>query len=157
MSVENLLKLRQQIREVRDSIRAEVNNEITALQIDIQREGINERRIFDIQLNELKRQIDDIAPNYGAPAQRVKLAELRDKMSELKYNFNLKQLEREARLGRSANDRMRRLSQNQLDYENAEIAICKAIRDKDGFREYGFRQQEATSPNDDLNTHGEDC
>lgn len=147
--------MRQTVREVRDSIRASVNDEITTLQIEIQREGINEKRIFDIQLNDLKRQVDELAPNYGAPGQRVKLAELRDKISDLKFNFSMKQLDREQRLGKSANDRMRRQSQNQLDYENMELLICKAIRDKDGFRQFGFHQQTVKTANDDLNTGDE--
>ena len=151
-SVEELLTLRQTVREVRDSIRVAVNDEITALQIEIQREGVNERRIFDIQLNDLKRQVDELAPNYGSPGQRVKLAELRDKISDLKFNYNMRQLDREQRLGKSANDRMRRQSQNQLEYESIEIQICKAIRDKDGFRQFGFNQQEVKTANDDLNT-----
>lgn len=144
-TVEELLALRQEIRELRDRQRVAINEEQNATQSEIRREAINERRIFDIQLNELKRQMDELSPNLGAPSQRLKAADLRDKMSELKYQFNIKQEERETRLGRSATERMRQMAKSQLDYENFEICICKAIRDKNGFEEYGFHNQEVKS------------
>ena len=148
MSVEQLLTLRQEIRKIRDEQRVTINEEQTRIQSEIRREGINERLIFDIQLNELKRQMDDMADNMGAPASRLKAADLRDKMSELKYDFNIRQEERETRLAKSATERLRQMAQCQLDYENAEIRICKAIRDKNGFEQMGFRNQEVKTAGD---------
>ena len=142
MSVEQLLALRQEIRKIRDEQRVAINEEQTRIQSEIRREGINERRIFDIQLNELKRQMDELAGDMGSPASRIKASDLRDKMSELKYDFNVKQAERETQLAKSATERLRSNAKSQLDYENAEIRICKAIRDKNGFEQMGFRNQE---------------
>lgn len=150
MEVEKLLALRQQIREVRDNIRVQINEEINAQQAAIRREGINEKRIFDIQLNELKRQMEEIGPAYGAPAGRLKGADIRDKMSELKYKFSIAQDDRETQLAKSATERIRRNAKNQLDYENMEIAICRVIRLKDGFREFGFNNQEVRTANGDI-------
>jgi len=140
-TVDELIALRQQLREVRDNQRVTIAEEITAKQNELRRESINERRIFDIQLNELKRQLEEIGDKMGAPAMRVKAAELRDKISELKYQFNIKVAERDHRECVYANERVRRQSQSQLDYENAEIEVCKAIRDKDGFSQLGFKQR----------------
>lgn len=140
-TVEQLLALRQQIREVRDQKRIATNEEITAEQTALRREGINQRRIFDIELNELKRQLDEIGDKQGAPAVRIKATDIREKMSELKFKYNMAVLERDAKDARLANERIRRNAQNQLDYENAEIAICKAIRAKNGFEQMGFRNQ----------------
>ena len=140
-SVDELIALRQHLREVRDNQRVTIAEEITAKQNELRREGIYERRIFDIQLNELKRQLDEIGDKMGAPAIRVKAAEIREKISELKYRFNIKVAERDHRECTLANERVRRQSQSQLDYENAEIEICKAIRDKNGFSSLGFKQR----------------
>ena len=141
LSVEELLALRQQIREIRDKKRNATNEEITAEQTEIRREAINARRIFDIELNELKRQLEEIGTAMSTPAVRIKATDIREKMSELKYRYNMTMLERDAKDARLANDRIRRNAQNQLEYENAEIAICKAIRAKGGFEKYGFRNQ----------------
>ena len=140
-TVEQLLALRQQIREVRDQKRIATNEEITAEQTALRREGINQRRIFDIELNELKRQLDEIGDKMGTPAVRIKATDIREKMSELKYKFSMANLERDAKDARLATDRIRRNAQNQLDYENAEIAICKAIRAQNGFGQMDFRNQ----------------
>ena len=69
-------------------------------------------------------------------------------MSELKYDFNIRQEERETRLAKSATERLRQTAQCQLDYENAEIQICRTIRDKDGFEQMGFRNQECKTAGD---------
>ena len=140
-TVEQLLALRQQIREVRDQKRIATNEEITAEQTALRREGINQRRIFDIELNELKRQLDEIGTYMGTPAVRIKATDIREKMSELKYKFSMDVVERENKDARLATDRIRRNAQNQLDYENAEILICKAIRAQNGFEQMGFRNQ----------------
>ena len=68
MTVEQLLTLRQEIRKIRDARRVAINEEQTRIQSEIRREGISERRVFDIRLNELKRQMDDMDGNMGAPA-----------------------------------------------------------------------------------------
>jgi len=148
MTVEQLLTLRQEIRKIRDARRVAINEEQTRIQSEIRREGISERRVFDIRLNELKRQMDDMAGNMGAPASRLKAADLRDKMSELKYDFNIRQEERETRIAKSATERLRQTAQCQLDYENAEIQICRTIRDKNGFEQMGFRNQECKTAGD---------
>lgn len=140
-TVDELIALRQQLREIRDYQRVTIAEEITAAQTELRREGINERRIFDIQLNELKRQLEEIGDKMGAPAMRVKASGIREKISELNYQFNIKAAERNHRDCCLATDRMRRQSQSQLDYENAEIAVCKAIRDKNGFSSLGFKQR----------------
>lgn len=140
-TVDELFALRQKIREVRDYQRVTIIEEITAKQSELRRECINEKRIFEIQLNELKRQLDEISDKMGAPAWRIKASELREKMSELKYQFNIKREERDYRDAQLATERVRRQSQSQLDYENAEIAVCKAIRDKNGFSSLGFKQR----------------
>lgn len=140
-TVEELLALRQQLREIRDQRRVVINDEITTEQSNLRRESINARRIFDIELNELKRQLEEIGSSMGAPAMRVKACEVREKMSELKYKYNMTVVERDTKDAKLANDRVRRNAQNQLDYENAEIVVCKAIRDKGGFDQYGFRQK----------------
>ena len=137
-TVEELLALRQEIRQLRDRQRTATNDEITARQTELRREGINERRIFDIQLNELKRQLDEIGDRQDQPAWRIKATEVREKMSELKYKYNMAVLERDAQDARLANERIRRNAQNQLDYENAEIVVCKAIRALNGFNEFGM-------------------
>lgn len=137
-TVEELLALRQEIRQLRDRQRTATNDEITARQTELRREGINERRIFDIQLNELKRQLEEIGDRQGQPAWRIKATEVREKMSELRYKFSMAVLERDAKDARLANERIRRNAQNQLDYENAEIVVCKAIRDLNGFNEFGM-------------------
>lgn len=139
-TVDELFALRQQLREVRDNQRIMIAEEITAKQSELRRECINEKRIFEIQLNELKRQLDEIGDKQGAPVWRIKASELREKMSELKYQFNIKREERDYRDAQLATERVRRQSQSQLDYENAEIGVCKAIRDKNGFNSLGFRQ-----------------
>ena len=64
-TVDELFALRQQLREVRDNQRIMIAEEITAKRSELRREGINERRIFDIQLNELKRQLEDIGDKMG--------------------------------------------------------------------------------------------
>ena len=92
--------------------------------------------------------MDDMAGNMGAPASRLKAADLRDKMSELKYDFNIRQEERETRIAKSATERLRQTAQCQLDYENAEIQICRTIRDKNGFEQMGFRNQECKTAGD---------
>ena len=140
-TVDELIALRQQLREIRDNQRVTIAEEITAKQTELRREGINERRIFDIQLNELKRQLEDIGDKMGAPAMRVKASDIREKISELKYQFNIKVAERDHRGCCLATERVRRQSQSQLDYENAEIEVCKAIRDKNGFSSLGFKQR----------------
>ena len=83
-TVDELLALRQQLRETRDRRRVAINDEITTAQAELRRESINKRRIFDIELNELKRQLDEIGSSMGAPAMRVKAADIREKMSDLK-------------------------------------------------------------------------
>jgi hypothetical protein len=47
-------------------------------------------------------------------------------------------VEREAKDAKLANERVRRNAQNQLEYENAEIVVCKAIRNLGGFNEFGM-------------------
>ena len=138
-TVDELFALRQQLREVRDSQRVTIAHEITAQQSELRRGGINERRIFDIQYNELKRQLDEIGDKQGAPFWRIKASELREKISELKYQYNIKREERDYRDAQLATERVRRQSQSQLDYENGEIAVSKAIRDKNGFNSLGFK------------------
>ena len=140
-TVDELIALRQQLREVRDNQRVTIAQEITAQQTELRREGINERRIFDIQLNELKRQLEEIGDKIGAPAMRVKASEIREKISELKYQFNIKVAERDHRDCCLATERVRRQSQSQLDYENAEIKVCQAIRAQNGFSSLGFKQK----------------
>ena len=140
-TVDELLALRQELREIRDQRRVVINDEITTAQAELRRESINKRRIFDIELNELKRQLDEIGSNMGAPAMRVKAADIREKMSELKYTYNMAVVERDTKDAKLANDRVRRNAQNQLDYENAEIVVCQAIRDKNGFDEIGFKHE----------------
>jgi hypothetical protein len=137
-TVEELLALRQQLRETRDRRRVAINDEITAAQAELRRESVNQRRIFDIELNELKRQLDEIGTSMGSPAARVKAADIREKMSDLKYRYNMAVVERDTKDARLANDRVRRNAQNQLEYENAEIAVCKVIRDMNGFNEFGM-------------------
>ena len=51
MTVEQLLTLRQEIRKIRDARRVAINEEQTRIQSEIRREGISERRVFDIRLN----------------------------------------------------------------------------------------------------------
>lgn len=140
-TVDELFALRQQLREIRDYLRVTIADEITAKQTELRREGINERRIFDIQLNELKWQLEEIGDKTGAPAMRVKASEIREKISELKYQFNIKVAERDHRDCSLANERHRRQAQNQLDYENLEFEVVKAIRDKNGFSQLGFKQK----------------
>ena len=110
-TVEQLLALRQQIREVRDQKRIAINEEITAEQTALRREGINQRRTFDIELNELKRQLDEIGTYMGTPAVRIKATDIREKMSELKYKFSMAVVERDAKDARLATDRIRRNAQ----------------------------------------------
>ena len=140
-TVDELLALRQQLRETRDRRRVAINDEITAAQAELRRESVNQRRIFDIELNELKRQLDEIGSSMGAPAMRVKAADIREKMSDLKYTYNMAVVERDTKDAKLANDRVRRNAQNQLEYENAEIVVCQAIRDKKGFEELGFKHE----------------
>lgn len=140
-TVDELLALRQELREIRDQRRVAINDEITTAQAELRRESINARRIFDIELNELKRQLEEIGSSMGAPAMRVKACEVREKMSDLKYKYNMAVVERDTKDAKLANDRVRRNAQNQLDYENAEIVVCKAIRDKNGFDELGFKHE----------------
>ena len=137
-TVEELLALRQQLRETRDKRRVVINDEITTAQAELRRESVNQRRIFDIELNELKRQLEEIGTNMGSPAARVKAADIREKMSDLKYKYNMAVVERDTKDAKLANDRVRRNAQNQLEYENAEIAVCKVIRDMNGFNEFGM-------------------
>lgn len=139
-TVDELMALRQQLREIRDIRRVAIVEEISEKQSELRRESIKEKRIFDIQLNELKRQLDEMGDKMGAPAWRIKASDLREKISELKYQFSIKVAERDHRECTLANERVRRKSQNQLDYESAEIEVCKAIRDKDGFNQLGFKQ-----------------
>lgn len=137
-TVEELLNLRQQLRETRDCRRMTINEEISSAQTELRRESVNRRRIFDIELNELKCQLDEIISNNGTPAMRIKAAEIREKISDLKYKYNMYVVEREAKDAKLANERVRRNAQNQLEYENAEIIICKAIRNLGGFNEFGM-------------------
>lgn len=137
-TVEELLALRQQLCETRDQRRVAINDEITTAQAELRREGINKRRIFDIELNELKHQLDELGDKSGSPAGRIKLSDIREKMSELKYKYSLTVLERETKDAKLANERVRRNAENQLEYENAEIVVCKAIRDLNGFNEFGM-------------------
>ena len=136
-TVEELLNLRQQFRETRDCRRMAINEEITSAQTELRRESVNRRRIFDIELNELKRQLDEII-SENTPAIRIKAAEVREKISDLKYKYNMYVVEREAKDAKLANERVRRNAQNQLEYENAEIIVCKAIRNLGGFNEFGM-------------------
>ena len=130
-TVEELLALRQEIRQLRDRQRTATNDEITARQTELRREGINERRIFDIQLNELKRQLEEIGDRQGQPAWRIKATEVREKMSELKYKYNMAVLERDAQDARLAIERIRFPGIN-VNY------WLEAIRDLNGFNEFGM-------------------
>lgn len=114
-----------------------ISAEITSAQTELRRESVNRRRIFDIELNELKRQLDEII-SENTPAIRIKAAEVREKISDLKYKYNMYVVEREAKDAKLANERVRRNAQNQLEYENAEIIVCKAIRNLGGFNEFGI-------------------
>ena len=149
MEVVALLKLRQQIREVRDNIRTSVNEEISAKQDAVKREGIIEKRTFELKLNELKRQLDEANPLCGSPEGRIKVSLLRDNISELKYQFSIAQMERDKKINLLANERQRRNSQNQLEYERLELQVCKVIRDKDGFRQYGYCMEIVPDDNQD--------
>ncbi len=139
MEVPALLKMRQDIRAKRDEFRLNVNQTATELQTRILREQIIERRNFDMRLNELKRRLKE--ESYGTPAGRIAISDINDEISKLKFDYNLKAEEQNNEIRKSANDRARQLAKIQLDYENVEIDICKAIREKDGFRQYGLGQQ----------------
>ena len=147
MEVPALFKLRQDIRAKRDELRVAVNETASELQTRIRREQIIEKRNFDMRLNELNRRVKQHP--YGAPAARIEISDIHDEISKLKFDYNIKAEEQNNEIRKSANDRMRQLAKIQLDYENAEIDICKAIREKDGFREYGFRNQEVKTANAD--------
>lgn len=149
MEVVALLKLRQQIREVRDNIRTSINEEISAKQDAIRREGIIDKRTFDLQLNELKRQQDENNPTCVSPEGRIRASVIRDNISELKYKFSIAQNERDRKINQLANERQRRNSQNQLEYEELELKVCKVIRDKDGFRQYGYGMEIVPDDNQD--------
>jgi hypothetical protein len=51
-----------------------------------------------MELNELKYQLDGISSNNGTPAIRIKTAEIREKISDLKYKYNMYVVEREAKM-----------------------------------------------------------
>ena len=139
MEVPALLKMRQDIRVKRDEFRLNVNQTATELQTKINRQLLIERRNFDMRLNELKRRLKE--ESYGAPAGRIAISDINDEISKLNFDYRLKVEEQNNEIRKSANDRRRQLAKIQLDYENAEIDICKAIREKDGFREYGLGNQ----------------
>lgn len=149
MEVVALLELRLKIRQQRDARRAATNESITAAQAEIHREAMLKRRVFDLTLNDLKRQMDELIAKDNGPENRVKVADLREKISELKYDFTAGTLERDHKLQTLANERQKRNAQNQTDYEWAEMEICKVIRAKGGFKEYGF----GTDNNGQAQTH----
>ena len=151
MTVDELFALRQKCREVRDNIFHRTNEESDNIQAKLRREYHIERHHFDMQLDELRRQLDELRPRQGEPAARIEMADIRTKMTELKYQFSCKREDYEAKLAQSATERMRKRAQAQLEYENAEIAVCKAIRDKNGFLNLGLPNQSIVRTADNPN------
>ena len=136
--MDELFALRQELRQVRDEQRVFIAEEITNAQLLLHSEGINAKRLFDTRINDLKHQLDEIVGKSAVPSVRIQVAELREKVSELKYYYTMARAERDHRDAVLATDRYRRQAQSQQTYENLEMEVCKAIRAKDGFRELGF-------------------